>query len=464
MTATQRESLSSRWSPTVVPCKEYGPIEVPMEEIVGPDGRLAIMPGILGHYARADFKANEIRLSALGVTGLVPLTDRMVAQVAPRFPLRNLTHMVNACGYSPTVISALRTYRPTDTWADWVIDVLADGLLTAIETIARNGMLRSYHRRTEVSSYPHGRIDATQTALRIASRGILHRAQYSWFERTVDNPPNRCLKCALNWLHDHYRKMPRRAGVRERSLRIAAGMRLLNEASLESRPISLEDDQVRGQQPLPETRSYYQPALELAVAILTGRGVDLDTPGGGLSLPSLLVRTDNVFEQFVRLSLQEAFGDDSDISVLDGNKDAGRLPLYEDLTQAEIDVLPHDAIMIPSSAGSDPSAEPDIVFRLNTAYPLIADVKYTNVKQHADRSEVEQIVLYGMRYKSPVVMTIHPKRHDSRAGLHVSGRIGETLVCQYRMDLAAENLDDEMETMAECFRALIHSGGFPAST
>ena len=467
MAAVQSESTPIGANRILVPCREYGVIDVPAEEVLDSNGRLALIPGVLGRYVHADFKDNKLRLSALGVTGLIPLTERIAVQVSPRFPLHNLTHMVVACGYAPTVISALREYRPSDaSWDEWLIDVMADALLAAIDTIRVNGLLRIYRRRTEVSSYPHGRIDTTPTILRLASRGMRHRAQYSWFERTVDNPVNRCVKSAVAWLHMHYRSVPHRKGVRERALRIAAALRLMDEVTLEKRLLSIDDDLVRGARPLPETRSYYRPAIELAVAILSRRGIDLDTPGPGISLPSLLVRTDIVFEQFVRLSLQEAFSDDPYISVLDGNKDDGRLPLYEDLDNHHLTLLPAGTVVIGASAESGQNAEPDVVFRRSDgSHPLIADAKYTKVKRHADRAEVEQVALYGLRYRSPAVMTIHPKRPDTQGGLHVSGRIGDTTVYQYRVDLAANNLDAEMRTMGDRISALIsgaHGHSAPA--
>ena len=242
-------------------------------------------------------------------------------------------------------------------------------------------------------------------------------------------------------------------------------MRLLDEVSLETHPLSLYNDQVRGLRPLPEARSYYRPALELAIAILTGRGIDLDTAGTSVSLPSLLVRTDSVFEQFVRLNLQEAYIGDSDLSVLDGNTDDGCLPLYEDLGRHDLDALPPGTVVIGGSSNSDPDVEPDVVFqRSDGSYPLIADVKYTNVRRHADRAEVEQIALYGMRYRSATVMTVHPKRNDTRGGMHVSGRIGDTIVYQYRVDLAADDLGTGMRTMTDCTRALIAGVGAPSSS
>lgn len=439
-----------------IPCKEYGLIDVDPSDVIGPDGRLALTPGVLNRYVRADFKDNELRLMAKGVTGLIPLTDRLTIQVQPRFPLRNLTHMVSVCGYAPTVLPALREYKPTDQWSDWLLDVLADALLAAFDTITLNGLLRTYHRRTETGSYPHGRIDTTATVLRYASRGINHRAQYSWFERTIDNAPNRCLKSAMAFLHGRYVHAERHSGVRERVARLGEAMRVLEDVTLEPRPFSLDDPQVRGTLPLPETRSYYRPALELAVAILTRRGISLDARTGTVSMPSLLVKTEDLFEEFVRLSLTEALADHPNLSVLDGNKDPGRVALYEEMSDAER--LPFPEHEVPSVRANAPDANPDVVFRMDDGtHPVIADVKYTEVRDYADRSEVEQVMLYAVRYRCPVALTIHPRRGGAKKGLHIVGRIGSIVVGHYRVDLGAEDLEAEMEEMAERISDLIAS-------
>lgn len=305
-----------------IPCKEYGPIPVNPSDVLGPDGRLALVPGVLNKYVSADFKDSELRLSAKGVTGLIPLTDRLTIQVRPRFPLRNLTHMVSVCGYAPTVLPALREYTSTDQWADWLLDVMADVLLAAFDTIALNGLLRTYHRRTEAGSYPHGRINTTASMLRYASQGINHKAEYSWFERTIDNAPNRCLKSAVAFPPRPLR--PRGApglcrGAGRRRGHAGPGAR----DARRSAAANLDDPQVRGMMPLPESRAYYRPALELAVAILTRRGISLDARTGKVSMPTLLVKTEDLFEEFVRLSLAEAMANHPNPSVLDGKQGPG---------------------------------------------------------------------------------------------------------------------------------------------
>ncbi|MFZ3393940.1 hypothetical protein TVH25_11825 [Rhodococcus sp. 7Tela_A2] len=442
---------------TVVTCDEYGDIEVAPEQVLRSDGTLCLAEDVLKHYVTTDFKDGRLRLRSRGVSGVFALTDDVTVQVRPRFPLTNLTHMVSVCGYVPTAIAALRTYRVTDRWEDWMLDVTTDALLIAVDAIEERGLLRTYHRRTDGSSYPHGRIEMSATINRYASRGIEHKAVYSWFEKTADNAPNRCLKAAALLLHGRYRSQHLTRDVRRRITRLGNALRVLEKAGDDRHHRFMSDAQVRGSAALPEARAYYRPALDLAVAILNGHGLDLDADSGSLSAGSLLVKTEDLFESFVRLSLQRSLIDQPDLSVLDGNVAPGRRPLFERITRDEKEALPvHSSV---TGVGSQ-NATPDILFEsADGSFPLVADVKYTRVAQNADRSELEQVITYGARYASPVVMTIHPRQSNTNGGLVVSGRIGDTLVVQYRVDLAAADIDAEMDAMAQSLTGLISATG-----
>jgi len=436
----------------VVSCVEYGTIPVDSSQLLSPGGKLRLLPGVLDHYVRADFKDGALRLVALGFCGLIPLTDDIAVQVNPRFPVKNLTRMVRACGYAPTALSALRGYARGEEWDDWLLDVLADALLGAVETIAQRGLLRVYQQRREVSSFPHGRIDTNATMLRLAARGVRHQAEYSWFERTVDTASNRVIKGALAVLHARCLRGARRKQSRLRIARLASALYLFRDVPTERYPDSLDDATVRGERPLPETRDYYRPALDVSVMVLSGKGIDLDAYQGSLMLPSLLVKTEDLFESYVRLRLQTTFTPGSDVELLDGNG-TGRLPLYEPLSRVDQALVAALAQIVGTSGAH---AEPDLVFRSRDGtYPLVADVKYTELSPHTKRSEVEQVMLYGQRYRSPIVMTVHPKADGLTGGLHLAGKIGSSLVTQYRVDLAAEDLDAEIEQIATAIRALL---------
>lgn len=438
---------------TLLRCREYGEIDVPLERLLQADGALRVAEKVLDQYVTADFKGGRIRLRAKGISGIFALTDDITVQVRPRFPLSNLTHMVSVCGYVPTVLAALREYRVTDHWQDWILDVLTDALLIAVESIEERGLLRTYRRRTDSSSFPHGRIEMTATVNRFASRGIKHKAGYSWFEKTADNAANRCLKAAVELLHHRCRTRHLSGDVRTRITRLGNMLRLFEEVADDRHGKCLDDPVVRGTAPLPESRLYYRPALDLATAVIRRQGLDLDSPTGSVSAGSLLVKTEDLFESFVRLSLQRTFTNHPEFSVLDGNIEPGRRPLYKELRSEEKESLPDHAAI---ATGNVPTATPDIlVSRPDGSVPLVADVKYTEVTRYAERDELEQVMLYGVRYASRIAMTIHPRRKNADGGLVIAGRIGGVLVAQYRVDLAVSDLDAEMAAMSDSLADLV---------
>lgn len=440
----------------LVGCKEYAEIPVSPADLLGADGALRVAEGVLNRYVDVDFADGRLRVRARGVSGVFALTDEVSVQVRPRFPLTNLTHMVSVCGYVPTALPAMRTYQATEHWEDWMLDVVTDAFLVAVEEIEERGLLRTYRRRVDGSSYPHGRIEMGATINRYGSRGIDHKAVYSWFEKTADNPANRCVRAAAMHLHRAHAARQLVSGARERISRLGNALRLLDEVADDHRRGFLDDALVRGAGELPDARSYYRPALDLAVAALSGHGLDLDADSGSMSVGSLLIKTEDLFEEFVRLSLQRALQNSPGLSVLDGNLEPGRRRLYEKVADEKAVLLPpHSEVL-----GASPNATPDVLFvDGDGAFPLVADVKYTNVTRHAERSELEQVMTYGVRYRSPVVLTIHPRRHNADGGLVVSGTIGDVLVAQYRVDLAADDLDAEMVAMAQSLEALIAATG-----
>ncbi|MFT8179766.1 5-methylcytosine restriction system specificity protein McrC [Mycobacteroides chelonae] len=436
----------------LVPCREYGDIDVPPNRLIRADGTLRITDEVLKHYVTGDFKDGRFRLRAKGVSGIFALTEDITVQVRPRFPLTNLTHMVSVCGYAPTALAAMREYKLTDDWQDWMLDVVTDSLLVAVRTMEELGLLRTYRRRTDSGSYPHGHIEMSVTINRFAARDVNHKAVYTWWEKTPDNPPNRCIKAAIQHLYRLNRTRLFSGDMRPRIARLGNALRLLEEVSDDPHRKCLEDPVVRGLTQLPEARLYYRPGLDLAVAVLRGQGFDLDATTGTIAAGSLLVRTEDLFEDFVRLSLQRALADHPELSVLDGNVLPGRRALFEDLAPEELKALPEHAMV----QGGAHTATPDIIItRPDGSVPLVADAKYTRVTGNADRGEIEQVLLYGVRYTSPVVLTIHPRQKNTDGGLVVAGRIGDILVAHYRVDLAAADLDSEMNAMADSLTNLV---------
>ena len=145
-------------------------------------------------------------------------------------------------------LRALRHYSGRGTADDWALDIYTDALLEHVYTILDSGLLRTYERRSGEGHFPHGRIDFTPTVQRFAARGVDNKVAYSWFERTTDTAPNRCLKAAMEVIHDHLakaRSKPRK-GDRSKLARLAGQFHAFDEVGNDPEYRFLDDPQVLG--------------------------------------------------------------------------------------------------------------------------------------------------------------------------------------------------------------------------
>jgi 5-methylcytosine-specific restriction enzyme subunit McrC len=441
----------------VVDCEEYGQIDIDTSLWLG-EGHEAILNSEIDgkDVLRANFSKGMLRLQATSFVGVIPLNDRVILRVKPRVPLGNLTRMVIDTGHSVLALSAFRDYAGRGTADDWVMDRYADALLDYIDSLLDKGLLRSYERHDDEGHFPHGRVDFTRTIQRFAARGVPNKVAYSWHERTVDTPSNRCIKAAMAAVQAHLSKartQPRR-GDRAKLARLAGQFLAFEDVAEDPDHRFLEDPQVLGLTPLPDPRSYYHPTLSLSVLILQGTGIALDLGGRDVQMGSLLIDTNDLFENFVRVSLARYAAEHSwTVDVLDGNTE-GKVDLYD----IPVELPAPFGTPLEAAASRDPGkAQPDVVLRsLDGGYPLIAEVKNTIAKDSAlpTRSHVEQAVTYALRYGLDFTLLIHPWSQGTRGLLYI-GRVRSIDVYDYRLDLSSESTVDEALTdLANCIAQL----------
>jgi 5-methylcytosine-specific restriction enzyme subunit McrC len=448
----------------VVECVEYDTVDVDVNLWLDADHETIFNSEIDGRdVLRAIFRKGALKLQATSYVGVIPINDRVVVRVRPRVPIASLTRMVIDTGHDVLALSTFRDYSGRGTAGDWAMDLYADALLDYVDRLLDSGLLRTYERREDEGHSPHGRIDFGRSVQRFAARGISNKAAYSWFERTVDTPANRCVKAAMEAVHAHLSKaraQPRK-GDRARLARLAGQLHAFKEVSHDSDYRFLDDPQVLGHISLPDHRSYYRPVLDVAVLILSGIGVALELGGADVRLSSLLIDTNKLFEKFVRVSLaKHAAKHGWPVEVLDGNTE-GRVNLYD-----VPDPLPSplgSAMM--ALADTDPGkAQPDIVFRaLNGSIPLIAEVKNTIHGRNADskdvlpeRGEVEQAVTYALRYGLDFTLLVHPWITGTK-GLVYVGRVRTIDVYDYRLDMSSNDTTDD--ALADMATALANLAG-----
>lgn len=421
-------------------CREYEYVEIDPSLWLGETHQAILNSEIDGKdVLRANFNGGRLRLQATSFVGVIPINDKVILRVKPRVPLGDLTRMVIETGHGVLALSALRDYSGRGTADDWIMDRYASALLDYVDDVLDQGLLRTYQRFEDDGHFPHGRLEIGATVQRFAARGIPNKAAFSWYERSVDNPANRCIKAAIEAVHEHLSKakaQPRK-GDRSNLGRLAGQFRAFEEVVDDPDYRFLDDPQVLGLTPLPDPRAYYRPALDLSVLILRGVGIDLDLGGDDVQLRSLLINTNELFEKFVRVSLtKHAKRHSWPVDVLDGNTE-GKVDLYD--VPEELPA-PFGKPLAAAARRDAGKAQPDVVLRgPDGEVPLIAEVKNTVTSDGAlpERSHVEQAVTYALRYGLDFTLLLHPWSSGQKGIVYI-GRVRTIDVYDYRLDLSTE--------------------------
>jgi 5-methylcytosine-specific restriction enzyme subunit McrC len=420
-------TAGSKKHPRVYHVREYEPVDVPLSDLLDARGRLRLNSDVEAKgYFTVQLVKGLVRLQARGFVGLIPLNDRVVIDVKPRVPVASLGRLLRISGYIPSSLGAERAYAKDPAWNESLVDLYARWLVSRIDVIASAGLLRIYDRREETSSFPRGRIRTEATHTRLRPRGVRHRAVSSWFERTADNPANRCLKYAVWFLAGRLSIMgSRTASRRELLQRLNTLYGLFSSIPLDHSLAFLDDPFVSGARRLPSLREYYRPALDLGVAIIRRHAMDIEAKHQIFDLPSLVLDMNKIFESYVRNTLQvEEAKVNLEVEILDGNT-AGKKLLFDDPPSED--------------------ATPDIVYRDGDGrWPLVIEVKNVPVEGGSSRAAIEQVITYAATYRCSCVVLAHPRgTHQTWSGLRLQGNIGELAVYQYGFDLGAEDLESQ---------------------
>lgn len=436
----------ARVGPRVIPCEEHADIDIDIKSLLDDEGRLELNPELESKdYFRVRLSSGRLWLRSAGFVGHIPLTKNTAVHVTPRVPVENLERVLEISGAPRLVLATARGYATNSSWNDSVLEIYARALIAHVGQILERGLMREYRRREDESSFPRGRIELTATVQRFAARGIHHKAEVAWFERVTDTAANRCLKYAIWALAIRFRELGRTFGDDRpifNALNALYGR--FDGVELDASRRFLKDPLVAGRTMLPTSRAYYADALGIATAIAERKGITIDSPGGTLSLPSTVIDMNAVFEGFVRNSLQTAFRRrGSDWTVVDGNKQGK--PLFDH--------------------GSKRRATPDVLLEVPGQAPIILEVKNVPTRGQSERDAVNQALAYAVSFRSDHAILVHPRSSANQpAGLQHQGHIAGIDLHQYRVDLAAADLDAEGDRLADRVYELVMSrSGEPPS-
>lgn len=430
---------------------ENGETDIPTDNFIV-NGKLRIYPSVYDNdYLSVRKRESSLVFQAGRYIGLIPLNDDIMLDVQPRVPLKNLTRIMRIAEGQPRELDRFLSYYSERSEAlPSMIDYFARALIDRVSDILLDGLHREYVRKSLGTSFPRGRIHIGDTVRRYSTRGIQHHVASSWYESTIDTPPNRCLKYVLWFLADHY-NCTNKKNRNEMLRRLENSYHIFSSVELDTSLGFLRSTTVNDPETLPSIRAYYKPALYLALLILQNRGISFTDRRRGVLMSSLLINLQTTFEKYSRNVLRTRLRDiETEVRVLDGNRkglDGGQKPLFDE----------------PVAPGRErQTASPDIVFKcaapsLDGSYStlLVADVKYKDFIEPR-REEINQASSYALSYGAPVVI-VHPRVEEKTHGMYPFGRYKDPYsIYHYAFDLGAKDPEVEEEMFAKSFRELLH--------
>lgn len=423
-----------------IPAEEHQMVELP-PQLVRDDGSLDVYEDVLNRF-RPTYHKNRPSIQCSGWVGYIPLNDAFALEVSTRVPIGNLERLVGmAAGYSPAVLRKyIRPFRDTEDRPEALVDILADELLGAFDRIWASGLLRTYDRAVNSGTTPSGRIIPFETECLSSKMGRPTAVSVA-FRRTPDFGPNRLLRHAFERLLEHY-LAPADSGQRTRTQGLRRALARLDGVSRAS-PWELTTQAIAGHvNRLPYHHEAYADALKTAHLVVYDLGLSIRQAGGSAVLPSILIDMAVVFEAYMRRVLTEGLADDPSLEVKDGNKSGNggaKLSLYDPLAVTQ----------------DNPLVTPDIVIERAGIPVLVIDAKYKPAPKMPDRGDVNQVVVYGVRYSTERIMLLHAGRPDRRAHAELCGKIGGFEVYNGMIDLGAVPIEDEERAFASAVRAVL---------
>jgi len=389
------------------------------------DGKLEISPDAIGRgFFQIRFARDRLVLYAGQYVGLIPLNSHVAINVKPKTTIPNLLRLI---GRSDAKIHALSffpvEYQPVPFRPLILLEPIASALLEQLRRIDIIGLQKQYELHVSHEPPIRGRILFGESLARFGTRGLNHRATFSYFDLTPDLLPNRVLRSAVQFLLQQFRLV---GDPPVRMMRELVTYRDLfsSQRIREAWPHELPGAKIAASR-IPNPG--YQEAVKLALLILEGRGVQLPPGSGSVKLPSFLLDMAAVFESYVRESLKKTL--QPAFNVVDGNREGAR-PLYDEK--------------------GVPLATPDVLVCAGKDVRLICDVKY---KLNPTREDVNQILAYALRYSAPKTLLICLSPSPV-ARLELLGTVSGIELNRYDFPLSAVDLSQEEARISEAVRNL----------
>lgn len=346
----------------IIECEEFEELSLRVSALLE-DGELRLDERITSKgYLAATMKGGQITLRATKYVGTIPLTRDLSIRVKPRATIANLSYMLVRSGVIPTAVSGFsRGYFPRFTAAENAEAIYGRSLVDGVKLIARRGYMKEYIR-PERSIPWRGRILASDTVRRHASKGIRYRHEFDHATLSPSIVENIAIKAALQQVLEWFKKNDKRNLIVGETKAILHGLWAVSDwQDHRSALVSQLGQRIRTLSPrLPHYRDPLWASLLILQSVLPEVGID-----GFVRLDSLIVDVSTVFEAFLRKELAKRLTARG-YQVEDGNLVPG--PFFRD--------------------GGSYTVHPDIVIKRDGHILGLLDAKYKPDPKEQDRYEV----------------------------------------------------------------------------
>jgi 5-methylcytosine-specific restriction enzyme subunit McrC len=417
----------------VIEAIERRPFSLPIKEVLDENGDLSFLQNIKDKgYFNVEFQSSKLTLVAGNHVGQIPLTNDIVINVKPKVPINNLARVISLGNQPVKCLNYFkRTYNVEGTASRSLLEAIATSLVTSLKILDAEGVYRQYVRKEERIPTLRGKVNLSKYVQQVASKRSLSSLHCTYYELSADTLYNRLIKKAVFQIAH----VLDRQDLSQRSLLAELNYfanRLGNVRLIESKSVESQVKEHLLHNRIPTLRDYYLDIIDTCLIILEGSGVELINSQGVNSMHSFIVNLENAFEFYVREVLrQSAKLNNSASLILDGNNE-GRSTLFSDNLKYDV--------------------KPDIVIGSKKAALAIGDVKYKAKVGETDRY---QLIAHAAAYNTNLAFFVTPLMGEENNINPYVGKIDQTEIYHFQMNLDARNLIESEEALRESVENLI---------
>jgi 5-methylcytosine-specific restriction endonuclease McrBC regulatory subunit McrC len=246
--------------------------------------------------------------------GVIPAARGYIIQIRPKASISDLTYLLLQSGLLnhslQTPFESTVPYQISGENLESFFEALIMAFLKQVDRIRALGLLRGEKRKTVVSSSLSGKMDVDGSLL-IYPQSYGTKICQIITERPFSTPENRLLLYCLRYLLNVPLQVTSTNDI---------ARRLAYFSPLKNEPLHPTDwhDVIRILEhgKIPAQRSYYIPALNLAMTILSGVGITIGEQAD-IEFKPLIINTADMFEKYVRNILRYQLRQ-TGVSVFDG--------------------------------------------------------------------------------------------------------------------------------------------------